>query len=134
MVGANKKIEALMFAIAEHEGWFPPGKDTPPGGSLAYRNHNPGNLRASPFAHSIKDGYAVFRNDFIGFMALHWDLMQKAKGNTITNLNGNSTIRDLIYTYAPPSDGNDSEAYLQNVLKKTGFKETTTLAEVFEMN
>lgn len=134
MIAANPKIEALMYAIAEHEGWSPPGKDTPLGGSLAYRNHNPGNLRASPFAHSIKDGYAVFRNDFVGLMALHWDLMQKARGHTVTGLNEKSTLRDLIFTWAPPSDGNDSEAYLANVIRKTGFKETTTLGQIFSMD
>lgn len=133
MIGANPKIEALMYAIAEHEGWQPPSKNTPPGGSRAYRNHNPGNLRSSPFAHSVVDGYAVFRNDFVGFMALHWDLMQKAHGNTITGLNGQSTISELIYKWAPPSDGNDTEAYVQSVAKRMGVPASTTLAEVFEM-
>jgi hypothetical protein len=134
MIGANRKIDALMEAIAEHEGWNPPDADSTSGGSRAYRNHNPGNLRSSPYAHSVVDGFAVFRNDFVGFMALHWDLMQKAKGNTVTGLNGQSSIRDLIYKWAPPSDNNDTEAYVRSVEKYMGVPASTTLAEVFEMN
>lgn len=133
MIAANEKIERLMYAITEHEGWHSPADTETEGGSRSYRNHNPGNLRASPYAAKIVDGYAVFRNDFVGFMALHWDLMQKAKGNTVTGLNGASTIEDLIYVWAPPSDGNESEAYLEDVIKRTGFTKDTTLAEIFEM-
>lgn len=131
MIASNPKIEKLMYAIAEHEGWHPPGPGVAEGGSRAYRNHNPGNLRSSPFAHSIEDNFAVFRNDFVGFMALHWDLMQKAKGNTVTGLNGQSTIRDLLYVWAPPSDNNDTEAYIASVEKYMGLPATTTLEVIF---
>lgn len=131
MIGANIKIERLMLAMARHEGWHDPSNPKHPQGSLAYRNHNPGNLRASPFSAGTRGGYAYFRNDFIGFMALHWDLMQKSKGNTSTKLGPNSTLRELIFTWAPPSDSNNSEAYLQAVLKETGFKESISLKEIF---
>lgn len=133
MIAANEKIERLMLAMAEHEGWHDPSHPKYPNGSLSYRNHNPGNLRASPFAVAVKGGYAVFRNDFVGFMAFHWDLMQKARGNTVTKLGPNSTLRDLIFTWAPPSDNNNSEAYLQKVIKRTGFAETITLKEIFNL-
>ena len=128
----NRKVDALINAITEHEGWIPPANGDTNGGSRAYRNHNPGNLRSSPFAHSIVDNFAVFRNDFVGFMALHWDLLQKSKGNTVTGLTGQSTIRDLIYVWAPPSDNNDTEAYVASVARSMGVPANTTLAEVFE--
>ena len=131
MISGNPKIDRLMLAISQHEGWAPPSENKPAGGSRAYRNHNPGNLRASPFAHSIVEGYAIFRNDFIGWLALYWDLLQKSKGNTRTELGPNSTLRDLIFTYAPPSDNNNSEKYLQEVVKNSGLLETTTLKEIF---
>lgn len=129
----NIKVEKLMLAIAEYEGWYPPAKGLPAGGSRAYRNHNPGNLRKSPFSCGEIEGFAIFRNDFVGYMALHWDLMQKAHGNTSTKLNSESTIRELIFTYAPPSDANDSEKYLKFVLDKTNFKEDTKLKEIFQI-
>lgn len=131
MIAANPKIEALMLAIASHEGWEPPASGDTSGGSRAYRNHNPGNLRASPFAWSTVDGFAVFRSDFVGFMALHWDLMQKARGNTVTGLDERSSIRQLIYVWAPPSDNNDTEAYVRSVVEKMGVSASTTLGEIF---
>jgi hypothetical protein len=133
MIASNPKIEALMLAMAEHEGWSPETPQTAKGGTVAYRNHNPGNLRSSPFAHSTKDGFAVFRSDFVGFMAFHWDLMQKARGNTVTGLNKNSTLRDLIFVWAPPSDNNNSEQYLEAVMKKTGFPASITLGQIFSI-
>lgn len=133
MIGATPKIEALMLAISEHEGWHPPQARKNNSGSRAYRHHNPGNLRKSPFECDNIDRFSVFRSDMIGFMALHWDLMQKARGNTVTNLNKNSTIRDLIYVYAPPSDNNDTEAYIKNVTQKMGVPDTYTLGEIFDI-
>lgn len=132
MLAMNVKVDALMRAIVKHEGWNVPAINTPQSGSRSYRNHNPGNLRKSPFAATYVDNFAVFANDFIGYMALHWDLMQKAHGNTVTGLTAQSTIRELIFVYAPPDDDNDSEAYLQAVLKETGFLEQTTLGEIFD--
>jgi hypothetical protein len=132
MIAMNPKVEALMLAIRDHEGWFPVGSPSHPRGTPSYRNHNPGNLRASPFASGKADGFAVFRSDFVGFMALHWDLLQKSRGNTVTGLGPLSTLRQLIFVYAPPSDNNDSEKYLQEVCKNTGLKESTTLQEIFQ--
>jgi hypothetical protein len=133
MIAASPKIEALMLAMAEHEGWHPIGKNGFASGSRSYRNHNPGNLRASPFACGNDGGYAVFRSDMVGFMALHWDLMQKAKGNTSTGLGPKSTLRDLIHVWAPPSDGNNSDAYVQSVSKKSGISADATLEEIFTL-
>ena len=131
MFGMNRKVDRLMLAMAEHEGWVPLTATQADYGSRAYRHHNPGNLRRSPFAHSVVDGYAVFQNDIVGWNAFHWDLMQKARGQTVTKLGPKSTLRDLIFTWAPPSDNNNSEAYLQDVVKKSGLPETITLAEIF---
>lgn len=131
MFGSTQKAAKLMQAMAEHEGWLPAGSKECPNGSRSWRNHNPGNLRASPFAAASTDNFAVFRDDFTGYMAFHWDLIQKARGNTSTGLGPTSTLRALIFTWAPPSDNNNSEAYLQAVVARTGIKETETLAEIF---
>lgn len=114
--------------MATHEGWIPAGtvSGVESNGSVAYRNHNPGNLRASPFALDIKDDFAVFLDDNVGFFALLWDLRAKATGNTRTNLNGESTIADLIAVYAPPSE-NDTEAYISHVEKLSGLPRNTKL-------
>lgn len=132
MIGKNNKVQKLLLAIAEHEGWHSPSETATPGGSRSYRNHNPGNLRKSPFEIGNVDNFSIFKSDFVGFMALEWDIMQKALGNTVTDLGPHSSLRDLIFVYAPPSDDNDSEAYLQTVANKTGLKSSTTLKEIFD--
>lgn len=131
MFAINPEVEALMFAIKKHEGWVPPDAATNYKGSRSYRNHNPGNLRRSPFASGIDDNFAVFESDFLGWFALYFDLHSKARGNTSTRLNGSSTIYDLIHVWAPPSDNNDTEAYIVQVEKMTGLSRKTTLATLF---
>lgn len=125
------KIERLINAITEFEGWFTIGHPEYPLGSRSFRHHNPGNLRASPFSSGTKDGYAVFKNDELGRLALHFDILQKSKGNTGTGLNAKSTLRQLIFVYAPSADKNQPEKYLEFVTKVSGIPETTTLEELF---
>lgn len=124
------KLERLTLAMAEVEGWTPVIAGPTSSGSRSYRHHNPLNLRASPFAVAIVDGFAVFQSDEDGFAAARWDIRQKAKGNTVTGLNGESTLRELIHVWAPEQDGNDPASYLQNVCHMTGFIERMKLKEL----
>jgi hypothetical protein len=126
------KIERLALAIAEMEGWCPACSKEKPEGSLTWRHHNPGALRSSPFQVGVKNGFAVFKSDLDGWYALIWDLTQKAKGNTRTGLSPESTLRDLIYVWAPKSDRNDPERYLTFICLKTGFKPEMKLKELLE--
>lgn len=121
-------LDRLTFAMAEQEGWLNPEEAPVTGGSISYKNHNPLNLRASPFSVGERDGFCFFRSDMDGFAAARWDIIQKAKGIAGGKLNANSTLKDLIAVWAPPDDGNDDVAYLQNVLDKTGFVATMPLS------
>jgi len=97
-------IEALADAIMHWEGWRI--------GSRSYRNRNPGNLRDSPYKSGLDaEKYAVFHSLAAGYDALTHDLRAKATGHTQTLLNGSSTLRDLLNTYAPAGDHNDPSAY-----------------------
>lgn len=122
---------ALALAIAEHEGWNPMtgGGDEGTEPTVAYRNHNPGNLRSSAFETGKRDGFAVFINDQVGFAALVYDIWCKAQGKTVTKLSGASTIRDFIFVWAPPSE-NDTENYIKFVEMRTGLSASTTLGEL----
>lgn len=130
MFTANLKLAALCIAIARKEGWKEVGEGIPAGGSRSFRNHNPGNLRRSPFQDHTEAGFAIFKNDIIGWIALAWDLTEKAKGNSVTKLNGSSTLRQLIYAWAPPNDSNDTEKYLEDICKWTGLDESETLQSI----
>jgi hypothetical protein len=124
------KLERLMLAIAEQEGWTNSIENPNLIGSRSWRNKNPGNLRSSPFAAGTRDRFAVFNTEALGWEALRWDILQKAKGNTVTGLNGKSTLSQLIHVWAPPSDNNDSLAYIRNIVKMTGIPADTTLDEI----
>jgi len=71
----------------------------------------------------------VFRTEQDGWAAFRWDIRQKAQGKTVTGLDGDSTLRELIFVWAPPQDGNNTEAYLSDVLRMTGFNENMRLSE-----
>lgn len=123
-------LQRLAYAMAVHEGWSAPGDNNNPSGSVSYRNNNPLNLRSSPFMHKSVGGFAQFETEMEGWAAAIYDLRQKALGNTTTRLNGSSTIRDLIYVWAPPTDNNNTEAYIAHVCKLTGFTKDTTLSSL----
>ena len=127
------KLYRLALAIALYEGWEPDNSvaSVPEAGSASYRNHNPGNLRSSPFQLGERGGFAYFYNDDIGFSALLYDLWIKAKGKSTTGLKATSTIREFIFKYAPPVE-NDSEAYLAFILQQTGFAENLQLGQLLE--
>lgn len=127
----TQSIILVALAIAEHEGWKPMGGGGSNGSqpSVAYRNHNPGNMRSSVFEIGKRDGFSVFLNDQVGFAALVYDIWCKANGKTVTKLNGASTIRDLIYVWAPPHE-NNTENYVKFVEQRTGLRSDTTLGKL----
>lgn len=112
----NDFLDKLVSAVAHMEG-------AAVAGSIPQVRHNPGNLRYAHQANATRpDGstlgnlavepIAEFRSTEAGICALYRDLLAKiAQGQT---------LRQLIYVYAPPSDGNDTAAYLANVLTWTG--------------
>jgi len=122
------KLIKLAEAMAEFEGWLPVSGtgDSPGAGTVSYRNHNPGNLRQSPFALGHRDGFAYFINDFVGFFALVWDLWAKANSKTSTIATGESTIKDLIYIWTADPEP-IKEKYIQYIEQRTGLKRDTKL-------
>lgn len=131
MVGKNLLDVARI--ISEHEGWKYDRIETGQINeeTLAFRNNNPGNLRSSPFMIGQRGGFAYFYNEEVGKFALVWDLYQKCTGNTVTGLNGESTLADLIKVYAPPSE-NDTENYIRVVEARSGLARTTKLKELLQ--
>jgi len=127
----TNKLIRLCDAMAEVEGWKPDGdfekKAKFP--SVAYRNHNQGNLRSSPFALGVRDGFAFFVSDSVGRFAMQYDIMQKCRGKTVTTLTGNSTISDLILIYSC-SEGDEFNNYVQRVCERTGLEPFTQLKDI----
>jgi len=129
----TQKLIKLCNAMAEFEGWKPDGNFEKPAKfpSVAYRNHNPGNLRSSPFALGTRDDFAFFINDTVGMFAMQWDIMKKCKGETSSTLTGESTIADLVSTYACVKD-EALQNYLNHITKMTGFDQFMQLKDIIK--
>lgn len=87
------------------------------GGSVAWRNNNPGNIRKSKIAYNNgaigeTDQWAVFPDEETGLNAI----VKLLKSENYTNL----SVEGAIHRWAPFSDGNNPDKYSENVSKMTG--------------
>lgn len=129
----NQKLQNLTRAMSEHEGWSPIANPSAKAGgpSVAYRNHNPGNLRNSIFQLGVRDGFSVFFNDATGFFAMQYDIMMKCQGKTRTGLTGESSLADLIKTWSA-SEGEALQNYIFFVCQRTGFTPEMKIKKILE--
>jgi len=86
------------------------------GGSRAWRNNNPGNIRSGDFANEhgaigAAAGFAVFPDYAAGHAAL--------KALLKTDVYASKTIVEAVSHYAPPKE-NNTKAYAANLQKLTG--------------
>lgn len=113
-------------AMAKFEGWGPK--------TAAFKNLNPGNLRASPRALRTEGGFAVFADYHTGFLAMLEDLHVKCLGrHTATGLGPDSTLGDMIRVWAPPADNNPTSSYLQFVSARSLVDPQTKLGALIEI-
>ena len=97
-----------------------------PRDTLGMRLNNPGNIRpGAGFFGESGQGYAKFVSDAAGLRAIQRLLM------TYGNQYGINTLRGLANRYAPPSDNNPTENYIEFLSQKTGINpdEPINLAE-----
>lgn len=132
-----KGLKTLLTAHAQQEGFYP--------GTTAYDLKNPGN-----FTRKVGDiptdgrGTGTFRSRFVKFKTLsdgiktqaaQVDLILKGGSNSYQK---NPTLRQYIYSYAPPSE-NNSDAYIDYIIaffKKENMviTEDMKLSEVINMS
>jgi hypothetical protein len=98
-------------------------------GSFTWRNKNPGAINSGKFAQkhgSIGNNgrFAVFP-DYKTGRDTTYKLLQIPKYNTVT-------LGQVFYIYAPPSDGNDTEAYIRHVVAFTGLGRDQSMADLTE--
>lgn len=97
------------------------------GGTRSWRNNNPGNIKSGDFSESNgeigDDGMmAIFPDEAIGRSAVK----ALITGKKYKNL----SIKDAIYRYAPPSDNNDTDAYVAVIVKATGAPSSTIIKDL----
>ena len=102
-------LESICSAIAKQEGWFDPSGTTRP-----QRNYNPGDLRSAPWlaAPVIEGGYWKAPGAAAGIAGLYHQVA--------LNIARGYSLRKLIQAWAPATDGNDPDAYLNHVMAATG--------------
>lgn len=92
------------------------------------RNNNPGNIR-----HNSDEwkGMAETQTDksFVQFKSAKYGMRAMAKILQSYARRGVVYLVDIIYTWAPPSDGNDVRAYLEHVEKLTGIQGNQRVTE-----
>lgn len=96
------------------------------GGSIAWRNNNPGCIRYTPNtirmgAIGAANGFAVFPDEQTGMRAIKTILLS----DSYRNLN----ISDAITRYAPPHE-NDTESYIRKLCNMTGLPNTLIIADL----
>ncbi|MDW5419234.1 LysM peptidoglycan-binding domain-containing protein [Iodobacter sp. CM08] len=93
------------------------------GGSFAWRLNNPGNLAKPGKKRVISSaiGYAQ-RTSRSGMFIIFPDVEtgRREKIKLIKEVYGNSSLSQMIYAYAPPSDGNDTESYISELCQSVG--------------
>lgn len=100
---------------------------TKTGGTLAWRNNNPGNMingagGITPIGHS--GGFAVFASYEEGYQAMI--------ANLKTSRYQSQTIGGAIATWAPAADHNDPVSYANNVAKSMGVSVNTPMSSLSE--
>ena len=96
------------------------------GGTRAWRNNNPGNIRMTEFSKRMgaigaAGGFAVFPDEQTGMVAVKKLLRTKNYAN--------KTIADAISRYAPPSE-NNTAAYQRSIEKLTGLNINRKMSEL----
>ena len=81
------------------------------GGTLPWRNKNPGAIRKSDMASGMANKFAVFASEEVGFDALRALL----RGENYRNL----TLKSAIFKYAPPHENNTTK-YQSDIKRLTG--------------
>lgn len=92
------------------------------GGSISWRNNNPGNMRSGIDGYDSigrNAGFAIFPSEQVGFDAM--------VGNLQTSRYQGLTIGGAISTWAPGADGNNPAAYARTVSGWTGLGVNTPM-------
>lgn len=101
------------------------------GGSLAWRNNNPGNIECGNFSRSMgaigcgPSGFAVFPDEATGTKAVYTLLQRNRDSNDYYNL----SIEDTMKKYAPPSE-NNTEQYIRYITSATGLDRNTKMGSL----
>jgi uncharacterized protein (TIGR02594 family) len=97
------------------------------GGTIAWRFNNPGNIRPAGTNASIRIGIGKTANgEFCIFPS--YEVGRRAKKELLRRKYDKHTIPEALEIYAPRSE-NDTDAYVEHIIKKTGLPRDKPLSE-----
>lgn len=85
-----------------------------PSASIGVRQNNPGNIKKTDGSGDFE----TYPTPAAGFEAIKGQLLRYAKGQTTGK--PVDTVSDIINTWAPPTDGNDTDTYIKQVAADLG--------------
>ena len=99
-------------------------QETRSGGSRAWRNNNPGNIRPGYLTGEIGSagGFAVFSSEAMGQAGIVENLQRPQYSQL--------TVFGAVSKWAPPSDGNSTAVYQARVQKATGIDGQTLISSL----
>lgn len=103
---------------------LPKDVDERVGSTMGYRFNNPLNLRSTKDQWEGKVGS---ENGFVVFSTPEKGIRAAAKTLQNYSKRGLNTVVDIVSTWAPASDKNDTDSYVLAVCKETGFEQTQKL-------
>lgn len=109
--------------MSQFEGYY--------AGTIATKNHNPGNLRSSPFQTGKYGGFAVFPDYETGLYALKYQIYLAASGKS-RYYRSDMTLLEFFNVYAPPHDSNQPNVYTAFVVKQTGLTKDTLISDLIK--
>lgn len=121
------RIEALADAFMRLNGYHDPF-------SVAYKNRNPGLLKAFSLKHTKDEqGYRVFNSFSSGYDNLVLDLKIKCSGNSHARLKTDDTLRDLVVCFGNTSAVTRSvKNFLRHALNDESISESQPLGWFLE--
>lgn len=136
-------IEPQIISIPQNDRLFVPTNTLGKTGNRGFDNKNPGNMRIPrtptgglvdipwkgkvPISQNTDSGKA-----FEQFTDFKWGIRAMAI-NLINGYftKGLTTLQKILYRYAPPTDGNNTESYIATLEKRTGFKRNQTIIPTY---
>jgi len=112
----------LASSIATEEGFFMPTE------TLPKKNNNPGDLRGAPWLQHpiIVGGFWVAASPAQGIAGLYHQIaLRVAEG---------WTLRQLLYSWAPPSDGNNTLQYVKDTARRCGIDADTPIQNYLQVD
>jgi hypothetical protein len=119
------KLEALALALAHLNNFHDPE-------SVAFRNGNPGLLKAFALKHKMDgDQIRIFDSFLDGYQALLYDLKTKCSGRSRSKLKPASALTDLLHVYGH-TEIERAVKFLKAALQKSDVSEKTFLSFFLE--